>query len=294
MRFRVGILLACMAVLFSVAPVIPAHSQLYGATGSAAVEGHLFILDPATGSSLLDIGALLTAAGAPVGITGLAFDPVSGVLYGSTANASPNLAQHLVTIDPVTALVTDIGSFGVGVSTLSDITFDPTTNTLYGWQAASGHHLVTVDRTTGAITLIGPGTAAFGGGGLASDAAGTLFSTPDGATNPPGTLNTVDKATGILSLIGGLSGAPLPNGMNALAFDGAGVLFGVNLTRGGGARHLVTINTGTGAVTDIGRTEDNLDAIAFRPTAVPEPGLLGFLMAGGVGGLLLRRRRQPA
>jgi hypothetical protein len=294
MRLRAGIMLACMAVLFSLASVAPAHSQLYGATGSGGVNGRLFIIDPTTGLPLLDIGPLLTAAGAPVGITGLAFDPVSGTLYGSTANASPNLRGHLVTINTVTALVTDIGDFPNTNSTLADLTFDPTTNTLYGWQAADSHRLVTVNLANATDTLIGPGTGAFGGGGLASDAAGTLFSTPDGVTNAPGTLNTVDKVTGILTLIGGLSGSPLPNGMTALAFDAAGILFGVNLDAGEAARHLVTINVNTGAVTDIGRTVDNLDAIAFRPTAVPEPGFFGFLVAGGVGGMLLRRRRRSA
>jgi hypothetical protein len=287
-------MLSCTALLLVIATVVPASAQLYGATGSNGVAGHLFILDPTTGLPLLDVGALMTVTGAPVGMTGLAFDPGSGILFGSTANRSPNLSVHLVTIDPLTALVTDVGSFGAGVSTLSDISFDPTSGTLYGWQAASGHHLVTVNTSTGAITTIGPGTGDFGGRGIASEASGTIFITPDGITAPPGNLDTVDNATGIITGVGPLSGSPLGFGMNALAFDGLGVLFGDN--DGGtqsSARHLVTIDTATGAVTDIGRTVENLDAIAFHPNAVPEPGTLALLMGSGVvGSLVVRRRRS--
>jgi hypothetical protein len=58
------------------------------------------------------------------------------------------------------------------------------------------------------------------------------------------------------------------------------------------ATHLVTINTTTGAVTDIGALPDNIDAIAFAP--VPAPGALLIAMMGTIPGasLLLRRRRR--
>jgi hypothetical protein len=288
---RAVTLLGLLAVTFTLT-ARPAAAQLYAASGSGGISGTLYILDPTTGGVLTTVGPLLTATGSPVGLTGLAFDPVSGILYGSTANASPNLSAHLVTVDPATALVTDIGDYygGGGGSTMSDITFDPTTGILYGWQAASGHHLATIDTTTGLATLIGPGMPDFGGGGLAADSAGTLFSTPDGVTNPTPTLRTVDKVTGLTTVVGPLGFGPV----NALAFDSADVLYGI-LGGGPGARNLVTIDTITGTGTIVGPTVDNLDALAFRPTAaIPEPGALALLVGSGLSGSLfvLRRRRR--
>jgi hypothetical protein len=76
----------------------------------------------------------------------------------------------------------------------------------------------------------------------------------------------------------------------ALDFDGF-VLYGLNVGPGSPPQtHLVRINAGTGAVTDIGRTVDELQAIAF----IPEPGTIVLLMAGFaglVGGWVRRGRR---
>jgi hypothetical protein len=268
---------------------------LYGATGSQGVNGQLFTLNPATGAVITTVGNLRLANGAPVGMTGMAFDPNTGILYGSTANASPNIDGHLVIIDPNTAIVTDIGDFSVA-STFSDITFDPTTGILYGWEAAGGHQLHIIDKNTGAAVAVGTTTfAGFGGGGLAASLAGTLFSTPDGSTADPATLRTVNKVTGVFSSSVNLSGQPLASRViNSLDFDENGVLFGVN---GQTATHLVTINTATGVVTDIGRTPDNTDAIAFlrQNQPIPEPATLVIWGIGALGlGIGFRRRKSVA
>jgi hypothetical protein len=101
-----------------------------------------------------------------------------------------------------------------------------------------------------------------------------------------------------------MTGSPNNGPMNALAFNSAGVLFGSDFAGGGagGAANLVTINTTTGVITNVGSTIAGLDAIAFRPAAavavVPVPTLsewatiaLAMLMLVFAGRTLRRHRR---
>src|SRR5262245_29998197 len=82
-------------------------ATLYGATAAGA-PGELYILNPTTGGMVTDIGPLNDALNVNYPITGLAFNPLTGVLYGSTGNAGAVDAM-LVTINPATAVVTPIG-----------------------------------------------------------------------------------------------------------------------------------------------------------------------------------------
>jgi len=77
----------------------------------------------------------------------------------------------------------------------------------------------------------------------------------------------------------------------ALAFNGS-VLYGDNLVAPGGSTHLVTFDPPTGAVTDIGASVTHLDAIAFEPVTVPEPGTLSLLLGAGAMALLANARRK--
>ena len=245
------------------------------------------------------MGPLVDAAGSPYGLTGLAFNPVSGVLYGSTANASPTARGSLVTVDPATALVTLIGDFAGITSTMSDITFI-SDGTLYGLAAADQHQLYTIDPVTGIVTLVGPagGFSHFGGGSLAARPGDdVLFATPNSSTDPPGDLVTVSAADGSQTLVAALSGAPLVDGTSiviaAADFSSAGVLFGVNIDRSG-LSHLVTINTATAGVTDVGASANNLDALAIQReiAAVPAPSAL-VLLGLSFAGLIALRRARP-
>jgi hypothetical protein len=98
---------------------------LYGTTGSNA-PGQLVTLDPATGAVLTTIGPTNIGAN-NVGITGLAYNPVNGLLYGSTGNGSNYPAAtraHLVTINTATGAVTDVGAFNASPNTMVDIAFN--------------------------------------------------------------------------------------------------------------------------------------------------------------------------
>jgi hypothetical protein len=197
-------------------------------------------------------------------------------------------------------LITDIGSF-FGGGTLSDLTFT-SDETLYGWSAAGTHSMYRVNLTTGAATLVGPSGVGggFGGGGLAANSANVVYATPDSNTNPPGTLRTVSRTTGVATTVATLSGAPFTNEgggdvIDAMAFDDLGNLLGINTDQSSPAfTHLVKINTSTGAITDIGPSANNLDALAVQfaiPPTVPAPPAL--VLAGlGLACLLGTRLRR--
>jgi len=260
-------LLVSASLFFSAAQL--RADYYFGATGSNGVAGSLYLINPNTGAASL-IGPLQDGSGNPYGVTGLAFQPSTQNLYGSTANASPINSGHLVKIDPSTGLVTDIGSFGLP-STLADITFEPTTGILYGLQAAGGgdHWLYTVSLSTGVATKVGIGTRPdFGGGGLASNSTGVLFAALDGVSSTYGhpTLRTLNKGNGTDTLVAFLT--PTPAGaIDSMDFNSADVLYGFETDRSNPAHtQLITINTITGAVTVIGLSVDNADGLAILKT----------------------------
>jgi hypothetical protein len=261
--------LVALLALFLLGTIPARADTLYAATGFGGVNGELYILNPANGSVITDVGALVDSSGHHYGISGLAFHPTTGVLYGSTANRSPTARGHLVIVNPATALVTDVGSFGLSTgTTFAGIAFDPTTRTLYGYHlgAGSDHWLYTINLATGLATKVGTGSRTLSAGeGLAADATGTIWGTPDLC---PGPLDTFDKTTGVATVVAILSNCPLVSrfsAINALAFDSTGTLFGIN-DPPPFHTHLVIINTTTGVVTDQGASVDNLDALAFTPS----------------------------
>jgi hypothetical protein len=260
---------------------------LYGATASGG-PGELYILDPATGGVVQDIGPLNDATGQNYGMTGLAFNPVNGVLYGSVANNNAATRAQLVTIDPATALVTVVGPYNVGndgtPSTMGDIAFDAAGN-LYGVGTVGGPQLYSINTSTGQATVIGgTGLTSTSGGGLEISSDGVFYGTPTGSR-----YGTYDSMTGAYTNITNPIKPGDGGAYAALSFDGA-VLYGLNSAPGTPPpTFLVTIDPATGEVTNVGQSVNSIDAIAFR---IPEPGTLALLVAPLIMGLLNRRRRR--
>ncbi|MEO8045619.1 MAG: hypothetical protein ABI674_12010 [Spartobacteria bacterium] len=234
-----------------------ARQQLYAATGFAGSSGELYILDPADGSVISDVGPLNDAAGNNYGLTGLRYDASRGVLYGITGS-SMTAPNSLVIVDPATALVTYVG--GPFSSRFSDIALDPLTDIIYAISGSSKYFYI-LDKRTGDDTKIGNTLLnPHRGGGFSADALGTLYGVNDK------TLYIYDKITGAATAVGDTN---LSLFVGALAFNPGGVLYGVE---GGGndngsdrQRWLVTIDTDTGAAVELGETVGDLNALAFVP-----------------------------
>jgi hypothetical protein len=211
------------------------------------------------------------------------------VLYGSSGNSQAGTQAKLVTINPLTAAVTLVGSFNAGPvntsgdpATMADIDFD-SSGKLYGVASIGGPDLYAINTTTAQATLVGPNgaSASTSGGGIAISPGGTFFSTPTSSR-----FGTYNSSTGAYTNITAPT-RPLGGAYAALAFDG-GTLYGMDLGPGSGGTEptaLVTFDQATGAVTNLGSSVLGLDAIAFT---VPEPVGIGAL---AIIGLVLRRTK---
>jgi hypothetical protein len=273
----------------AVAMATRAEAGTLYAASSAGAPGELYIINQANGSLVQDIGPLNDVNNINYPITGLAFHPTTGVLYGSTGNAGA-VDGMFVRIDPATAAVTPIGAFNAGPvnssgapTTMADIGFDAAGN-LYGVASIGGPNLYSINLATGQATLVGANGASTSttGGGVAISAGGTIYGTPTASR-----FGTYNSGTGVYTNIANPA-KPAGGGYGALDFDGS-VLYGLNVGSGSPPpTHLVTINPATGVVTDLGVSINSLDAIAFQ---VPEPTTIG-LFAAGLAAIACRRRRQ--
>jgi hypothetical protein len=252
---------------------------LYGATGGSAVSD-LYVIDQNTGAAV-SVGSIGYA------VTGLAFNPTTGVLYGSTSRLSSVAPESIITIDLSTGAGTLVGATQAGP--LADIAFS-SSGTLYGWSEGSDG-LVTVNLGTGNAATVGNFGQFTRGSGLEFDATGTLYSAGRIEGFLDGALHIVNPATGASA--GTLNTGPDPTQpVNSLAYDPvSGLLYGSLRTS-----QLVSIDLANGAITTIGASVTGLDALAFQPSAaVPEPGTLTIFCLGGLGlalGAVRRRFRK--
>ncbi len=227
--------------------------------------GELWLMDPWLGL----FGHLHTLTDAntttPMGMVGIAFDS-TGALYGITNPSTGN--QQLVTIDLTTGNFTAVGDVVAGAAAYSVTGLKFSGATLYAWGSAAGSTtsgLLSIDKTSGAVTEIGTQTAsATWGGGLAVDGTGTVYVSNQGAgadtlLSLTGELDTVDTTTGALTSAATLDyyGAPV----TAMAFLGT-MMFAV-------------IDDGTyGAMTigpETGITFANIDTAAVSPNSIVSP-----------------------
>jgi hypothetical protein len=278
--------LAALIMAAAVAPALQAQT-LYLATGSNGIDGELYTVNTSTAVATL-VGPILIGA-SPVGITGLAFHPTTGVLYGVTTNDGNSPTISLITINPATGAATLVGGLGAPVG---DIAFG-SNGTLYGWLGGSTNSVATINLSTGLATAVGPsgvsggGPCANGGNGL-SFSGSTLYVAPRGVA---GALYSVNTSTGAATAGPTMSGAPITScgALAAMAASNAGTLYAIDSDRGSVATTaLVTVNPITGVITQVGAINlpDDSDGLAFQAASVAVPtvspwGLaaLGLLLA---------------
>jgi hypothetical protein len=249
---RPSVLLCLFAGLAASTPVDA--STLYAST-AAGGAGELYILNPANGSVIQDVGPLNDTNGANYSVTGLAFHPVTGVLYGSTGGRT---GTSLLIINPTNAQVTVVGPYNFG-GTMSDLAFSPSAQ-LYGISASGGANLYSINTSSGQATEIGiSGFSTTSGGGLGISPNGVFYATPQ--TQEFGTFNPIDGT--YTHITNPARPAGPSQSYAALAFDG-NTLYGINL---GTPPHLVIFDS-LGNVTDLGTTPALIDGIAFVPPAV--------------------------
>jgi hypothetical protein len=301
-RFAVAVVLLAIGAFTSSGAIA---QQLYAAsvrslasTGAEGIAGGLYTVNLATGSATF-VAPIKINGVTPIGVTGLASHPATGVFYGITSPLNPGVPQSLVTLDANTGKATLIGGLKFEGS---DIAFNRA-GILYTWLPATSQ-LGLVNLETGAVTPIGPQGLPSSPAGLAIDANGVAYITPKGAA---GTLDTVDIGTGVLKTGPPLTGAPFPSVINSMTFTPSGLLLAVNSNAGAPAdTRLVTINTATGAVSNIGTLPHDSDALTFAtgPSRGGGPPLLSgqslaLVVLGvialilGLVGFLVGRRPKP-
>jgi DNA-binding beta-propeller fold protein YncE len=271
------ILAAIVALWVSSAGAVPhtlyAASVRSGLAPDAPIAGNLYVINLANGTATL-VGAIRLPGSKPIGVTGMAVHPSTGILYGITSELSPNHPRSLVVIDPDSGAATLVGDLGmIG----SDIAFDAN-GTLYLWLPATSQ-LGTVNVENAAVTPLGKPGPAGSPAGIAIDPVGMVYVTSKGAN---GTLDNVDLATGSLQVGPPLTGAPFATQINSMSFSPSGLLLAVNSNGGSPATtRLVTINTATGAVATIGTLPDDTDALAFTGTGPNLAPTLSTMSPGG-------------
>ena len=274
-----------------------AASVRSGIAPDSPIAGNLYVVNLSNGTASL-VGAIRLPGSKPIGVTGMAMHPTTGVLYGITSEQSPNHPRALVTIDQASGAASHVGDLGVAGS---DIAFDAK-GTLYLWLPATSQ-LGTVNLSNAKVEPIGRPGPAGSPAGIAIDPEGMVYVTSKGAT---GTLDNVDLATGALQVGPPLTGAPFSTQINSMSFSPSGLLLAVN-SNGGSPAHtrLVTINTASGVVATIGALPDDTDALAFTGSGPNLAPTLSTMSPGGrvviavisivlivLAGMVLFKRKQ--
>ena len=192
----------------------------------------LVALDTSTGNVTSSVA--LTGVNANTGggnITSLAFNPISGFLYGNTTTSFGDSLRgdDLYQIDPVSGALTFVGP--INFDNIFALGFDQL-GSLFGISDAG--ELLSIDTATGA----GPSIAAGLGSGLFDIASrpgdNTMFISNAGVAS----LGTIDTLTGVITPIGAYGDAGA-NNIVGLAFLGAVpepsslALIGIALLAGG-------------------------------------------------------------
>jgi DNA-binding beta-propeller fold protein YncE len=192
------------------------------------------------------------------------------VLSAGAANAQFRIlgvdGSRLVEIDGATGASTQIATLsGPSFSPIGALAYDPFTDTLYGASSSNTvASLFTINRTTGAVSLVGSyGVGSVFMHGLEFNAqTRRLYSTSSSSTTD-GVLYELNPATGAATVIGAMPGR---RGFGSLGFNtSTGVMYWADTT----SDELYTINLATAATTlvgPLGVTTQVGAGLAYHPT----------------------------
>lgn len=174
-------------------------------------------------------------------ISALAIQPSTGILFGATSGSSPTSYGYLVTINTTTGQVTPVGPLGgnAGTNPIIDMEF-LIDGSLYGWRG--NRSLQRINYDTGAATQIGPSYPGWGGGGFATDPVGNIYLTVNGSQ---GNLQTIDRLTGITTVLGQIDGDPNGYALTSLTIcpnTGNNPMFAIYNVNQANERRLVRID----------------------------------------------------
>ena len=254
-------------------------------------SSRFYTIDPSDGSTTVIGTTNLT------GLIGLAFDPTTGLLYGSSGGNSA-VKKGFFRIDTATGEATLIGPAVQYPKPLVDLTFAPD-GTLYGWMAGAVGNvssLVTIELSDGSHTLIGPGfPAPTRAAGLTFGPGGLLYSA--GRVMLNGVFHTIDPLTGLstgtIAITGGT--AILEKDLHSLTYPGTGTLLYVENDNAA----LLTFDTATGELDFVRDGVFTLRGLAFNtgPLVVPtltEWGVFSLILLLAAAAFVHVRKLQAA
>jgi hypothetical protein len=218
--------------------------------------------------------------------------PCAPTLFGTNPGG-----QDLYTIDPSTGSSSLVGNMGIEAPSVA---IDPTTGMMYAGTGGGLADLYTVNPDTAETTLVGDtgfGIASLDG--LDFDPAGTLYAAAnavdDGGTGGD-TLAIIDKTTGVGTVVGPFGGGigmlAGSGGIEGIAFDAAGMLYGASGAPEGGNADpiLYLIDVASGDAAPVGPIVDvdgNPPAGGVVSLAFDESGALFGGTGLGTGDLIL-------
>ena len=261
-------------------------------------ESSLYLIDPDTGAATL------------IGPTGfffceaLDFHPITNVLYAGCYNdiEASGTELVLVTIDVRTGKGTEIGPLNAN-GILQDFSFDGHGTLFAYFVAKPGNFLATIDLDTGEASEIGSSGLFGAGNGIGFGQQNELFLAQ---TDMIPSLYLLNQSSGLAGLVTDLTVLPLAQGVpviNSLDLNPeTNVMFGsLDIVQFSYNNFLITIDTSTGLVTDVGETVEGLKAIAFinpRLSNIPTMSEYGMAAVGlsllSIAVFVLYRRKKVA
>ncbi len=191
----------------------PGMETLWGVRiADGEVLDELVTIDPATGAATGSVPISIDTGGAfqgsPGHMTSIAFDPVSGKLYGNTAEAFGAPFDALYLIDALTGAASFVGR--ITFSNVFSLGFDQA-GTLYGI-ADMTKELISIDLSSGNGSLVAAMQVNFAFDIASRPDDDVMFLVDSGTSS----LFTLDVTNGVLTGVGGYGGT-LPN-LVGLAF----------------------------------------------------------------------------